>query len=442
MTKQIFAITLIFFILTISLLCFAEAQTIEVNGSNFNWNFSNGQSFMCQDTINNVNVTFTVISGAFNASGAINVNSAGGAISATPSTVGSLQITATATIYLYYNGVYINSNTYSYTVGNAFIIGWTYTAPQPTPSPTPTPAPYPTPTPTPTPAATPSGSPTPIPTATPPAFIKGKTNGILYLRSDVYTTNNVTAYGLGNTNSASAQTITDTLTTIPIYGFRIFIVHWDGSSTELTSGIPIALIAPYSGVYTNTWTPSQTSLDMGYDAIQVNVYLLFNTTNPSWVLRAIYISRSLESKTLLSQTWTFILDTSESNITSGSTVTYNSAFSFGGINAVSCINDVGFTQPNNWDVQTGALSQGNILLFILYPYVAVIGMAAYLLIMLIPVFTLYARYRDSAPVIFFFVIFAAPTGASVWLFIPQWAAGAVDGILLFLFAALIWRAWR
>ncbi len=101
---------------------------------------------MYQDLVNNVNVTFTVTSGSLVGNASINTNDAGGSLSITPSTAGSLQTTASSSnFYLYFNGVYSISDNYVYNAGtvfseNTFIINWTYTAPTVTTTPSPPPS--------------------------------------------------------------------------------------------------------------------------------------------------------------------------------------------------------------------------------------------------------------------------------------------------------------
>ena len=244
-------------------------------------------------------------------------------------------------------------------------------------------------------------------------------------------------YGLKVSISNLAASVNDTVTGYtPTYGMRVFLIHYGGTTTELTSGSPVAIITPTNGTATAIWTPTQTTTNLGYDALQVNIYLLYDGDNP--LLRATFISDLIESNTLLSQTWQ--LDLHTHIIASGATS--NVSFSFGDWNSASGIENVGFTQPDVWSIQTAAFGQANILLFIFYPYISVFGSAAYLLLIMIPTFAIYARYRDTAAVIYFYAIFAAPIGASVWLFIPSWASGLIDVALLLLFAALIWRALR
>ena len=407
----------------------------------FNMNWNTGFSLVYQDFANNCNVTFTVATGTLVGNGSFNANSEGGSFSIVPYSVGSIHITSTApAIYLYYNGVYISSSTYTWTVGTAFILTWTYTAP-PVP-PTPTPIPTVTPTPTTPPYSSPSPSPTlSPPTATPIVFIQGKNSTTLYFRSDVYTTNNVTSYGLAPEDTNTIETVSNTLSgplPYPMYGFRVWLVHWDASTTELTGGSPTALIDPLSSTHNSTWTPSKTNIAMGYDAIKVTVYLLSSET--TWSPRASFISQPIQSNSLLSTTWLFNLDAS--GVFDAGSNLYTLSFSFGDTSTGSGISNVCFLQPSSFDTQTAALGFGNILTFIFYPYVSVFGPGAYLLILFIPTFTLYSRYKDSAPVIFLYVIFSAPIGAGIWIFIPPWASGLIDAILLLLFAGLIWRALR
>ena len=113
-------IVLVCLTLCLSLTALTYADSLITN-SNFNLNFSVGQSFMYQDLAKNVNVTFTVTSGSLVGNASINTNDAGGSLSITPSTAGSLQTTASSSnFYLYFNGVYSISDNYVYNAGTVF----------------------------------------------------------------------------------------------------------------------------------------------------------------------------------------------------------------------------------------------------------------------------------------------------------------------------------
>lgn len=368
--------------------------------------YSVGESFVVQDLVNQLTLTFTVSSGSLNAVGSIYADSNGGTLTLTSTTTGTLTITANGTIvYLFVNSV-ANSGTYSYTT-SPFTITWQFT---------------------------------PQPTSTPIIINQqGSQNHTYYLRSDSQTTNTISAYALATTNTQITSTLSDTASgTSVTWGFRVFIIHYNGAASELTSGTPTATMTRSStgaGYQTSTWTPPYTTLDLGYDALEVCVYEKIDSG--AWLLKGSYLTASLMYKAILLQTWTFSLYTNAT--VSGGTIT--AAYSFGSSTAASAIDYVGFTNPNQWDLQTLAMNQGDWIAFILGPYYAEIGSAAYLLILLIPTATLYMRYRSFAPVVFLFILFGS-SGGLIWLFIPAWAAAVVDAFILLGFSFIVWRLIR
>jgi hypothetical protein len=370
----------------------------------FNLDFSAGESFNVQDVERDALHNFAVVSGSLTGTGSLNVTSSGGVLLITPSSSGAIYATSDyANVWFLYDGLYLTAP-FAFVSGTQFLITWQYTPPTSTP------------------------------------IIIGSTNMTLYFRSDEYETNNVTAYGLDSTNTNVAATVTDTSAgdVSVTYGFRIWVVHYGGSTTELTSGTPVAQLVRTSdgtGYQNNTWLPSETTLNLGYDALKIIIYLKFGSGD--WTSRASYISHPLINSLMYSQTWTFILYTSKA--TSGSTTAY---FKFGSVSTYnSRITGIGFREPTAWEIQTWRINSGDYIGFVLGAYVDEIGVAAYLLILLIPCGSLYFRYRNFWAILFLFVIFGG-AGGIIWAIVPIWAAAVIDALLILGCSFLVWKVIR
>ena len=378
------------------------ADTI-ITEENFNFDLNTGESFAVEDSSHSATVTFSILYGSLTGTGNLMLTDETGILIVTPNSSGTIQVTSNiATFYVLYNGLYLTAP-YVFEKGTQFLITWQYTPPSVNP------------------------------------IIIGSSNTTLYFRSDTYTTNNVTAYGLDQTNTATPASVTDTYSgdvTVE-YGFRVWLVHYSNLTTELTSGSPVAVLTrAVDGVgYQNaSWTPEETRLSLGYDAVKVVVYLRF--AGGAWSARASYISHSLVNSLMYKQTWTFYLYTSKATTTSTTAL-----FMFGSPLYNSRIGGVGFRPPTAWEIQTWRLNRGDYLGFILGAYVDKIGPAAYLLLLLIPCGSLYLRHRNLGPVIVLFILFGGP-GGIIWAFVPLWAAAVVDILLLIGAAFLVFKVIR
>lgn len=386
----------------------------------FNIYLNAGEAIMWQDTSVPANVTFSVITGSLNGSASLNADSLEGELVVIPATSGTLYVSCVgpnATV-ISVNGASPVAWPYSFTAGSPFTVAWIYEDAPATPTPSPSPTTIVT---------------SPTPTATP--IVTETIGGTpLYFRSDNQTTNTVNASRLDTTNTETTATIIDALTVSNMtYAFRVWIVHYDGSETEVTTGTPVANITRSSdgqGEQNATWSFPGATLDLGYDALKVVIYL---ETNAGWASRATYITPTLLNKAADASTWMFLLYTNKT----GSTTT----LSYGSSYYPSRIDGHDFTQPSFYELSGYYLQTGNILLFIFYGYTSVFGAAAYLLMLAIPFGTLYIRHRNTNVFLFLFTIFGG-SGGLAWVFIPGWAAAVVDAILLIIGSMLVWRVLR
>jgi hypothetical protein len=104
-----------------------KADTV-VTTDNFNLDFQTNQSFIYQDTVNAINIIFTVSDGNLTGSGALNTLDTGGSLTIYPTDTGTITFSASNSNYtLYLNGAkYGPSNIISYSTGNSFTISWDY----------------------------------------------------------------------------------------------------------------------------------------------------------------------------------------------------------------------------------------------------------------------------------------------------------------------------
>lgn len=389
-------------LLACALFTSVKADTITTSGT-FNLYFTAGQSFNVQDTYHDALINFAVASGTLNATASLNMTDSGGTFLITPVGSGAIYVTCDeSNFYALFDGEYYTAP-FTFSAGVAFLITWQWTPPSVTP------------------------------------IVVGTGNTTFYLRSDQYTTNNVSAYGLDTTNTNSALYVSDASAgdVSVTYGFRVWLVHYGGSTTELTSGTPVAQMtraSDGSGWQNATWTPSETSLSMGYDAIKVTVYLQFGAG--SWTARASYVSDVIVSSVLYEQTWRFYLYTSKTTTTSTT-----ARFDFGSYTYESRIEAVGFKEPTAWEIANYRWLHGDYVGFILGAYLDEIGVGAYLLIVLLFCGVLYARHRSFWPVLFLFIVFGG-SGGLVWAFVPVWAAAVVSAFLVVGLAYLIFKVIR
>jgi len=155
-----------------------------------------------------------------------------------------------------------------------------------------------------------------------------------YMRGDQHNINGLTAYILGDTQSATSQyhrrVISSGFSALASWGIRVWKRSSGGVETEITSGTPVAAVYRMedgSGIQSNTWACPGADLSSD-DAIVVRVYL---TCRGNTYLCAEFITEQLDAETLEAATWTVYYHTAysfySSRITATfrwGTVTYNS----------------------------------------------------------------------------------------------------------------------
>jgi hypothetical protein len=387
---------------------FASADVITTTDI-FYLNLNYGESVSISDVTNTALITFTVTSGTLKGYGTFTLSPTTGSLSVLCAEAGAVAVTANVTIYAYMNATG-PSGYFTYSAGVTNTWTWVYT------------------------------STTPTPTATPIVVVdEGDVSSTLYLRSDNQTTNGQTGYQLSSPNTASSATVSNTLTGSAdvTYGFRVWLVNYSNETIELTSGTPVAQVtrsADGAGIQTASWTPPAYTLDLGFDALMVKVYLNISGT---WTSRGTYVTPTMMYTALSADTWTFHLYTIKSTSTNT-----NASFVFGSGTYESKISGLGFTTPTWFELGEYYLTVGNIVGFVFYSYYNIIGGVAYLFIYMIPIGTLYIRHRTTNVILFLFILLGGAPGALAWVLIPSWAAIAVDGLLILIGSFLFWRVIR
>ncbi len=401
---------LFFLVLLVASLLFRiqpVSADIIITDTHFTASFYAGEAFKVQDILHSAVLTFSVTAGSFVGDATLTLTSIGGSITCLPIAAGSISASANATVFFYFNGIG-PATAMNYLAGAVLTITWTY-----------------------------STSPLPTPVI---VVNQGTTNSTLYFRSDTQVSNGETGNMLDFSNSASTQTIADVAggSVTVTYAFRVWLLHYTAAKTELTLGVPVGNITRATsgtGAQTASWTAPTTTLDLGFDALEVVIYL---DVGSGWISRATYLTVPLLYKQIIGSAWTFTLYTNRT-VSGGSTYT---SFSFGSSTYPSGISGVQLVTPSWFEVGNWQLQTGNVIGFIFYCYYQEIGAAAYLLMLIIPLGSLYIRHKTLNVILFLFVILGGSAGSVAWIFVPVWAASLVTVFLLLIFGFLIWRTAR
>ena len=264
-------------------------------------------------------------------------------------------------------------------------------------------------------------------------YIVGETSADYYFRSDSRLTNGQFGYSLETVNSALTGSFSvthggDSVT----YAFDVYLARYGNLSLVLGSKVAeITVSGITEGYETATWNAPETGLFLGYDALMVTVHARIGSG--AWQAKALYISPVLVSSQLNEQTWTFKLYV---NYTASASTVF-----FGSSSYASGIEDVGFAEPTQNEMQSYLWTHGDVIGFILQAYVGVIGSIAYVLIMLIPFGTLYVRHKNTGVIWVAFVLMAV-CGVVPWAVMPGYFAVGIDAILVLILGFLVWRVIR
>lgn len=267
-------------------------------------------------------------------------------------------------------------------------------------------------------------------------IINAGSDSIFYFRSDIYTVNEVSAFGLDvdqSTSSAKMGEVYGGDTSEYTFGFRVFFVSSDGNLTEITDGTPIATMSRSSngaGYQTGTWNCPETEIPNLVTALQINLY---DTTEwlGSYQLVSKWITPQLYEKKIEASTWIFNVYTSR---TGGSTYS-NFDMYFGDENYNSTLTGISFTDALPQEIALAYGQSGDFFGMILYPFLIVAGNTVYGLGFLFGAGVYYFRYKKFEPVLIIILIL----GEMLGFMIPAIAWRLFYFLLLFAFAVVLFR---
>ena len=265
--------------------------------------------------------------------------------------------------------------------------------------------------------------------------VKADTEATLFLRADSHEVNGISGYRLSETQSSGS--ITDTVSYggsyAIYYGARVWIVHRNGATEELTSGGPVAIVSRTvndEGLQSATWLcPGYNSI---VDAVMVKVYQRFGTGD--WNLRGTFITENDFLVKLPKATWTFSYYTIRLYAV-GATF---SMLAWGGsyMSSVTMRYDV----PAAWEVQFYNLFSGDIFGFLFTPYTWFLGFLGYSLVFLLPVgIVLYNRFEDATATIIALLLIGGGAGGLLSMLVPQLGLQLCWALFVLGIAALLYR---
>ena len=270
----------------------------------------------------------------------------------------------------------------------------------------------------------------------------GKSNSTLYFTDDITEVNSVSGYALEDTWTNDygdfAEKSGNAIGDVPfVVAFDIYKIDREGGTTLLGSKVGAILVdsEEIGSYYEGLWDCPSTNLVLGYDALEIRMFFRFGTS--AWGSAAQFLYEPMTSQ-FLPQTWMFRLFAWRTY--SGGPNTY-AGIRFDTEDCKSAITNMGFAELSDNDMQTYRWNQGDIFGMILGAYVDKLGLAAYIVILLIPTGTLYLRHKNVGPVVFMFILFGAG-GGILWLFVPPWAAGVASGLLVLGFCFILWKVIR
>ena len=275
-----------------------------------------------------------------------------------------------------------------------------------------------------------------------PPVLTGDTATVTwYMREDTHTVNGVTGYAVNTTATTltyrSVSSVYSGSNVTVYWGWRVWLVRSDNASTELTSGSPVAVAsrtASGSGLQSATWTPDNTRLNVGFDAVKLIVYIKMGAT--SWEAKATFATNRLLYKALLNSTWSFNVYTTKQYITDTTGFVFWGSASYN-----TTITNVQLIIPSVFDMMLYNLQNQDLVGFITYPFTNLIGTAFWGLAMMLILVPTYNRYKSFTPILIMCIIFGG-VGGAFSLLIPEAGMGIMWVFLLFGLAGVLYRVFR
>jgi len=228
-------------------------------------------------------------------------------------------------------------------------------------------------------------------------------SALWYMRSDVHTVRGIYGYKLASTQTTLNQSDTRFVSgayTIS-YGARVWAVHSDETTTELTSIVPVAVVTRADageGLQTAYW--NCTGYSQIVDSLMVKIYQRFS--GGEWSLRVTFLSQNEWQAKLPAATWTFTYYTYKSGTTT-------SKLYWGSPNHNTTVS-LYYTEPSIYDKMAYSMAGGNFFGFLTLPYVNYIGNMFYGFLLLVMGVTLYQRTESIVPVALMLMVFGGSAG--------------------------------
>lgn len=254
-------------------------------------------------------------------------------------------------------------------------------------------------------------------------------------RSDAHTVNGNLGYVLNISRTYTAQTVDISAAgdSTAYWAYRIYILHNDNSTTELTSSydLNVSRASDGTGLQNTTWTPATTVLNLATEAIRMDLYMRIGAG--AWTNKAFFLSSRLETKELQNGTWTLRLWT---NRTYSGGNTY-AEFNWGSEAYESRVENVRYAKLDPWETQDHWIRNADFFQFIVAPWTYYIGDAFWGFMLFFIAITTYNKFGDIRPVIVEFWLFGG-TGGLLGLLLPWFSLPLAWFFLSFVLATTLY----
>jgi hypothetical protein len=256
-----------------------------------------------------------------------------------------------------------------------------------------------------------------------------------WLRDDSHTVNGVLGYVLNVSRSYSSKTVDLSYSgdTVAYWAVRIYSVHGDNSTTELTSSYDLNCSRALNGVGLQnlTWTPDQTVLMIGTEAFEIDLYMKIGAG--AWTKKATFVTARVQSDLLHSSTWTIRLWTEREY----SPTTTTARFKWGSENYKSRVENIKLAKLDPWETQDHYLQNSDFFQFIAAPWTYYIGDLFWGFGLLFVGVTTYNKYGSIRPVIVMIWLFGG-TGGILGMLVPFFSLPLAWFLLSFLLGTTLY----
>lgn len=235
-----------------------------------------------------------------------------------------------------------------------------------------------------------------------------------YMHPEAHTVNTILGYALNTTvpETATSTSVTEAGDEDVWVAARVFKANSVGTLSEMTDGdyaVNVTRTVNGVGIQTVTWTPENTVIMVGSDAVRVNVYLKVGAND--YEHKVTLMSDILETDQINNATWTFHLYTNRT-YSASTTVT----FDWGDSTHLSRISNVQVETLDPWETQLYHLRNFDFLGFLFTPWTYHIGDLFWGFGLLFVSITTYNKYHSLRSIT-----------AMCWLFL---GAGGIFNLLI------------